>query len=93
MKTLALLISLILASAAQAGSGLFIEGGFAYQSTSIGAPEYTARNPLGDIGIGYTFDFGLWDLDLYLKHRSSIPDTEKGFGQNLVGVRIRKYFK
>ena len=83
----------LLAAYAQADSGFYVEGGLAYQAHQLGKPEYTASNPLGDLGLGYTFDLGAWDLDLYVTHRSSIPDTEDGYGQNFVGIKLRRYFR
>ncbi len=83
----------LLAAYAHADSGFYVEAGPSYQSTSTGSPEYTASNPLGDFGFGYTFDLGDLDLNLYYKHRSSIPDTEEGAGQNFVGFELRRYFR
>ena len=84
---------LLIAAGAQADSGFYVEAGLSYQSTSTGSPEYTASNPLGDFGFGYTFDLGDLDLNLYFKHRSSIPDTEEGLGQNFIGFELRRYFR
>ncbi len=86
MKTWALLSLIIL-------SGFFIEGGVAYHPMQIDCPEYCGSNPLLDIGVGYTFNFDNWDVDTYFKHRSSAPDVEDGYGHNLVGIRVRRYFK
>ena len=90
MKWLVLLM-LLIPTAALSDPGFFVEAGVAYHPNQIDCPEYCGTNPLLDVGAGYTFGFDNWNLDLYVKHRSSAPDVEDGFGHNLLGVRVRWY--
>ena len=76
-----------------AETGAYVEGGISFHQLSRDCPEYCGSNPLGHVGVGYTYDINAkTQLDLSLTHKSSIPDYEVGHGLNEVILKIRGYF-
>jgi len=53
---------------------------------SIDSPEYSATNPLGIVQVTEQITD---DAQVFYQHISSIPETEEGYGLNMIGVMMR----
>lgn len=69
---------------AYAGGYLDLE--LAVHDAGLDQPEIQGlRNPLGIVEAGYERG----PLAVYVRHMSSIPTDERGYGLNTVGIRLR----
>lgn len=59
--------------------------GIAAHSYTYDAPEYEGTNPLGMIGAEKQLYGGR--VVVFAEHISSMPDYERGYGINMVGVK------
>ena len=95
MKLIYTLIMLLgFASVANADEGLYLEGGLSVHLTKYDTPEVDLDNPIANIGMGYTYKYKEnINIDTYFQHSSSLLTTEKGYGLNQVGIKLRIYLK
>lgn len=69
----------------------YLEAGISLHHQEWAEPEIRLSNPLGHIEAGYQLRYRVWGSQpsVFVRHQSSIPEYEDGYGLSEVGVQTR----
>lgn len=65
----------------------YISGSIQVHSIHNDKPEIQLQNPIGEVEIGVERN----NTSIFLRHFSSIPQSERGYGYNSIGVEHKLY--